>query len=557
MQVQTPFDKRTALEINFAIRAVSSKVRPIGRCVTKERVGRQGLIRELGGDHWSLKEEKEEDDEDAEEDEEDDEDDEDEGDEDEVEEKVEEDDDDEDGVMEEKLEEEDDDEEKVEEDDDEEEDDEEEEDEEDVDEVVVVNANPSSENIVRQLTELYKQSPVHASGSLAEPFHLKVTRKGCKWDVDIQPQNAYVDRNSKAENPLRKLFNNAAISGYGDVLSQKTKVDAHVRDARDIPASEFSVSQSLLDTVSQLWSKNFGQEDVKAEPYKIHLYGPDGHFEAHRDTPETDLVGTFLVGIGDSTGNKHLELGLGATDWYRRGGTSDELPSYAANPGQWVAFYPDVPHRVTRIWQGYRAVIAFKVFRQAASLAAATPASVLPAAAAAAPTAEPGNLAATKSGELERVKAVTDKLTAPFGLLLERKYCMGTERLNGLDAVVYEALATRDGHSAHLLPVVIKWSAEVYKNYEEGGFDMQTYTALVYPFTAAHVDAISRADTSFGKIGKVDDPAASDESLAWPPSTFEWSHKHEDPVAHTGNESRPYSEDSIYLSYAVVLLADK
>jgi hypothetical protein len=36
---------------------------------------------------------------------------------------------------------------------------------------------------------------------------------------------------------------------------------------------------------------------------------------------------------------------------------------YGSPASCWVAFYPDIPHEVTRIESGYRAVIAFKIFR--------------------------------------------------------------------------------------------------------------------------------------------------------------------------------------------------
>jgi len=85
-------------------------------------------------------------------------------------------------------------------------------------------------------------------------------------------------------------------------------------------------------------------------PYKIHLYGPGGHFKSHRDTPETGLVGTFLVGLGDtsSTYAGHFRIG-------------DK--TLRADPCSWVAFHPDIPHEVTKLEDGYRAVIAFKMFR--------------------------------------------------------------------------------------------------------------------------------------------------------------------------------------------------
>ena len=83
--------------------------------------------------------------------------------------------------------------------------------------------------------------------------------------------------------------------------SLKTEIDSEVRNAREIPASEFEVEPEFLGEIQELWGKHFLPRVVRAEPYKIHLYGPGGHFKSHRDTPETGLVGTFLVGLGDTS----------------------------------------------------------------------------------------------------------------------------------------------------------------------------------------------------------------------------------------------------------------
>ena len=96
-------------------------------------------------------------------------------------------------------------------------------------------------------------------------------------------------------------FEHSAISGYGDMQSFETKVDSEVRHAREIPASEFEVQPKVLEKIQNLWGKHSLPRKLRAQPYKIHLYGPGGHFKSHLDTPETDLFGTFLIGLGDTS----------------------------------------------------------------------------------------------------------------------------------------------------------------------------------------------------------------------------------------------------------------
>ncbi|KAI0049231.1 hypothetical protein FA95DRAFT_925238 [Auriscalpium vulgare] len=481
--------KHTALQIKAAIESIADKVQPIGRCITKERAGRQDINDDRGGS----------------------------------------------------------------------------------DEESDSGSTPPTENssgikappytvneaVVCDLAKLYKEVPVYASGELRETFRLSVTRAGCKYDADVRLKDSYFKPGSKEEDVLRMLFDGAAISGFGDVRSQETKVDAGVRNAREIPASEFTVSPSLIDAISEIWSKHFEPRDVTVAPYKMHLYGQGGLFKALRDTPETGLVGTFLVGIGDSTNDLNLELALRDPEAFHSHWTASQV-AFSANPGQWVAFYPDVPHRVLKLKSGYRAVIAFKVFRRAVS-------------------PEEGNALVTavesESLQMERVIGLTNKLNAPFGLLLERKYYMGIEKLTGLDAVVYKALLARDGCTVHLLPVVIRWSAEC-----ERESTTIHCTAPVFPLTAAHVDALTREIAyGFHKTDPTVDPLVSDdESLAWlkrvsrpkngvvpffatdvADTTVTWSHTEESEVEFVGNESRPWSQDSVYLSYAVVLLPNE
>jgi hypothetical protein len=156
------------------------------------------------------------------------------------------------------------------------------------------------------------------------------------------------------ERLLLDWFKNSAISGYGDMQSLETKVDSEVRNAREIQASEFEVKPEFLKKIQDLWGEQFLPRTVRAETYKIHLYGPEGHFKSHRDTPETGLVGTFLVGLGDTSSESAGHFCI-----------ADK--KLRAEPCSWVAFHPDLPHEGTKLKDGYRAVLAFKIFRVADS----------------------------------------------------------------------------------------------------------------------------------------------------------------------------------------------
>ncbi|KAI0315178.1 hypothetical protein OF83DRAFT_1062567, partial [Amylostereum chailletii] len=352
-----------------------------------------------------------------------------------------------------------------------------------------------------------------ASGDLSGPFKLTIKREGCEFSGDIQPTTEYYELKSDKEEFLTNIFEHAAVSGYGDVRNQMTLLDTNIRNAREIAADEFSVEPEMLKTIRDCWASRFRPRAVRVEPYKIHVYGPEGHFKTHRDTPELGLVGTFLLGLGDSTEEENLRV------------DTKEHPAFA---GHWVAFYPDVPHRVLEVLgYGYRAVIAFKIFRE--------------------DDADSDEL--SQDEELVReVRQVVKKIKAPFGLLMERKYCMGTQKLSGFDAVLQECFAKKDKVEVHLLPVVIVWKARMYG--DKSMSRMNTAKATVYPFTSEHVDCLNNPGLAWLKDLEDVKFYAMDVKDA----TVMWDKKQQEEAEYTGNESRPYSEDSIYLSYALIII---
>jgi hypothetical protein len=300
--------------------------------------------------------------------------------------------------------------------------------------------------------------------------------------------------------------------------SLQTKVDCEVRNAREIPASEFEVQPKFLEKIQKLWREHFLPRSVRAEPYKIHIYGPGGHFKSHRDTPETGLVGTFLVGLGDTSST--------STGHFRIGGEA-----MRADAGSWVAFHPDIPHEVTELEDSNRAVMAFKIF-----------------------CLTENHLEDTLPAKLEaRVKTILDQIPAPFGLFTTDQYSIGTTTLNGFDALLLAYARSRDDTQVRMLPVVTTFYGEV--------FDDDEYESVarsrVYPFTGAHVDIflernVVQAEKEvewLGGLSKIPfytwDIRSSSKTL---------KEDYPDGLRYTGNEADSSREDSMYLSYAILFL---
>ncbi|KAI0045964.1 hypothetical protein FA95DRAFT_1607265 [Auriscalpium vulgare] len=437
----------------------------------------------------------------------------------------------------------------------------------------------ANEIYVQRLARLYHQAPVFDSGRIEHAFPLTIYRGNVQTKI-IQPAKRYTFDEDCTE-WLRSLYDMATVSGLSDMRTQETAIDAAVQNAREIPATDFSVPPALLAEVRQLWAARMYPRAVRVVPHKILMHRPGGHLNSHPDTPEKGLVGTFLLGVGDTTWENALRLAVPterqpaelwdpdqeqATEVEDEGNRAETKDSYdskqsnlfGASPGDWVAFYPDLPHRVDKVVGGYRAVIAFKIFHDSDSHHLNNdPPCIDPAL-------------------VERVTTITDKLQPPFGLLLGRKYSLGRKNMSGFDAVVYEALARRAGVSTHLLPVIVKHSARLQLN---SGLEpvWRRFEAPVYPFTEVHVRALADGvkdgfRTGFDMECRDHDSPELPGDLAWlkrldrdvqfmaldfSDATVKCGHHEDDDHEYRGNEARHYSEDSTYLSYALVALPSK
>ena len=306
--------------------------------------------------------------------------------------------------------------------------------------------------------------------------------------------------------------------------NQETKIDLEVRNACEIVPEEFSVDKELLDRIEAAWAKDFLPRKVRAEPYKIHLYGPGGHFKSHRDTPEMNLVGTFLLGLGD-TANRYVKGNLAV------GGIEGGV---AARPCSWVAFHPDVPHSILPLPKDhYRAVIAFKIF------------------------SVPDNSEPTENPIQTSVNEALATMRLPFGIFLDRQYCMGTSKLSGFDTILLAAAYSRkDKCRIYTLPVVTKFQA--VRGVADRD-DTDEASTKVYPFTEAHIEFLlgrrSNATSEVPWLTDVKDLRFC--CLGLDKHTITWANNQDDGAEWTGNESRPASKDSIYLSYSLIVLPDE
>jgi len=317
---------------------------------------------------------------------------------------------------------------------------------------------------------------------------------------------------------LRRLYDAATPATFGDMKTMETRVDPLIRSGREISSERFSVSPGLCAWVARTWARHFQPESVCVKPYKINLYAPGDRFTMHRDTPERNLVGTFLLALG------------GWGDPCSGGGlvVHDEVGSFRWDGANgWAAFVPYLPHEVEPVMSGARVTLAFKVFA----------------------TDETGAAGKSQFDEAlleEAVNrlAICRNERGQIGVLLKYAYALNGTALCGADRFIYRALE-RLG-TVESVPVAVHVEAEAK--------DENTYywraIANVYALTNESLTRIARGGgkpaetTAKGSVDMPFVPASSGHVIH---SSGHGS------IENTGNYAEPANISTLYVHRALIV----
>ncbi|KAH9886959.1 hypothetical protein C8Q73DRAFT_266812 [Cubamyces lactineus] len=182
-------------------------------------------------------------------------------------------------------------------------------------------------------------------------------------------------------------------------VQQKDVYDESYRKAGKLDKSDFAMNLSpdalgILDTTRNelLLETRSRMEPIRAELYKLNVYGPQSFFKAHVDTPRSELMfgslvivfptphdGGALVLRDDSDGAKNEDNNASTPDGGgdsaskakevsaagRREWTIDsgKLLARCARPSiAYVAFFSDVEHEVLPVVSGYRVTLTYNLY---------------------------------------------------------------------------------------------------------------------------------------------------------------------------------------------------
>jgi hypothetical protein len=246
----------------------------------------------------------------------------------------------------------------------------------------------------------------------------------------------------------------AAPFGKGD----RTVFDESVRKCWQIDAASFAFRspqwkkflRRTLDAIQD--TLGIGGE-ISASPYKFLLYGPGGHFKAHKDTEKLDaMFGTLVIALPSAHEGGRLLI--------RHDGTESEVDfsdPEASRDIRYAAFFADCEHEVEPVRKGYRCCVVYNL-----RLDKGDPALL--------------NLSLTDQGRslLPALAGLKADLDGELGaVLLEHSYTeanLSLPKLKGNDQARAHALlaaAAESGLTAHLALVTLHQSGAL-EDYDYG-----------------------------------------------------------------------------------------
>ncbi|KZV90431.1 hypothetical protein EXIGLDRAFT_837831 [Exidia glandulosa HHB12029] len=182
--------------------------------------------------------------------------------------------------------------------------------------------------------------------------------------LDKEPFRVNLSKDAASEADLQKLAAACDAATFG--MDQKDVLDESYRKAGKLDKADFGlnldiVSAGLLQAVQNAL---FGWEDqprnIKAELYKLNVYGPGSFFKAHKDTPRgDDMFGSLVLNFP----TKH-EGGALVLRHDGREHVHDASAAAYTSPEQvsWVAFYSDVEHEVLPVKSGHRITLTYNLY---------------------------------------------------------------------------------------------------------------------------------------------------------------------------------------------------
>ncbi|KAG5352107.1 hypothetical protein C0989_003832 [Termitomyces sp. Mn162] len=216
----------------------------------------------------------------------------------------------------------------------------------------------ASEETLQSLAKAITNKPPFCTGTIP------VTSEDCTLYYKQGLTSSWLDLTQPTDPQLEELAQACVPATFG--RDQEDVLDESYRKAGKMDKSEFAVMFNVeklgIDerVRKQLFDASDGDRVVKAELYKLNVYGKGSFFKSHKDTPRG---GALVLRHSDQ------EWKFDSASLTRE----HQTPSIA-----YIAFYSDVDHEVTVVESGYRVTLTYNLFFESGKEASEALASVGP-----------------------------------------------------------------------------------------------------------------------------------------------------------------------------------
>ncbi|EED79503.1 predicted protein, partial [Postia placenta Mad-698-R] len=164
---------------------------------------------------------------------------------------------------------------------------------------------------------------------------------------------------------LRQLAEACDVATFG--VNNQDVHDESYRKAGKLDSANFSLKldlagSGLLDVIRDNLLEGHGEaKSIRAELYKLNVYGKDSFFKSHKDTPRGgSMFGSLVLVYPTAHQGGALVLRHNNKEW-----TFDSARMISAEQDPcvaYVAFYSDVDHEVTLVTSGYRVTVTYNLY---------------------------------------------------------------------------------------------------------------------------------------------------------------------------------------------------
>ncbi|RDB15254.1 hypothetical protein Hypma_004840 [Hypsizygus marmoreus] len=176
---------------------------------------------------------------------------------------------------------------------------------------------------------------------------------------------SWIDLPQATDADLKALVQACEPATFG--MDRRDVLDDSYRKAWKLDKSNFApkfdvTESSLMDRVrAQLMASPADEtRSIKAELYKLNVYGKDSFFKSHKDTPRSDVMfGSLVVVFPTQHEGGSLILRHKGEEWTFN--STDVLRGQDEISIAYIAFYSDVDHEVTVVSSGYRVTLTYNL----------------------------------------------------------------------------------------------------------------------------------------------------------------------------------------------------